>query len=402
MRTVRELLDDCLVMKEEIDRFLDPKQNNWARFDPELGYLLKDCVIRDGMNHCFTFNQYANSGERRMIHYKETPCRINTYGNSFTQCHQVSDGETWQEYLAAHLGEPIRNFGIGGFGVFQAYSRMKREEAKAHSASYVILNVWTDDHYRSIDKWRWIRTGDFRRDFRKTRTQMFHANPWIHLRMNEHGEFIEVPNAYNTPGALYQLCDKDHIYEEFKDDVIVHLELARMGGEFDKTIVQQAADLLELSVNLNDAEAAAEASQHIHTAYALQASRHIVAKAREFTERQGKKLMVMTSYSSKNVMQALEGGQRFDQDFINYLKEHDFLHVDTLNMHVEDYQQYRLSPLQYVQRYYINDLGHYNPIGNHFYAFAVKDAMVQWLDPKPPAYVDKGVSASRLASWLAY
>ena len=45
---------------------------------------------------------------------EEKACRINTYGNSFTQCHQVSNGEAWQEDLAAHMGEPIRNFGMGG------------------------------------------------------------------------------------------------------------------------------------------------------------------------------------------------------------------------------------------------------------------------------------------------
>ena len=39
------------------------------------------------------------------------------------QCYQVSDGETWQEYLAAHLDEPIRNFGMGGYGVYQACRR---------------------------------------------------------------------------------------------------------------------------------------------------------------------------------------------------------------------------------------------------------------------------------------
>ena len=60
--------------------------------------------------------------------YAGRPCRINTYGDSFTQCHQVSDAETWQEYLAGHLGEPIRNFGMGGYGVYQAYRRMVREE----------------------------------------------------------------------------------------------------------------------------------------------------------------------------------------------------------------------------------------------------------------------------------
>ena len=66
--------------------------------------------------------------------YVGRPCRINTYGDSFTQCHQVSDGETWQEYLAAHLGEPIRNFGMGGYGAYQAYRRMVREERTDHGA----------------------------------------------------------------------------------------------------------------------------------------------------------------------------------------------------------------------------------------------------------------------------
>ena len=32
------------------------------------------------------------------------------------------------EYLAAHLGEPLRNFGVGGYGVYQAYRRLVREE----------------------------------------------------------------------------------------------------------------------------------------------------------------------------------------------------------------------------------------------------------------------------------
>src|SRR5256885_2648577 len=64
---------------------------------------------------------------RTSIMYADRPCRINTYGDSFTQCHQVSDHETWQEYLAAHLGEPIRNFGMGGYGFYQAYRRRSEE-----------------------------------------------------------------------------------------------------------------------------------------------------------------------------------------------------------------------------------------------------------------------------------
>ena len=117
--TVREFLNEATLSREEVDEFLDPERPNWARFDPELGYLLCNSEMQDGIDECLTNSNYQATGERKTINGSDKPCRINTYGNSFTQCHQVSDGETWQEYLAAHLCEPIRNFGVGGYGVYQ-------------------------------------------------------------------------------------------------------------------------------------------------------------------------------------------------------------------------------------------------------------------------------------------
>ena len=118
--------------REEIDVFLH--EMSWAQFDPEVGYILGNFMPRDGINESSTFSTVQPDGARTGFVYKGKPCRINTYGNSFTQCHQVSDGETWQEYLAAHLGEPIRNYGMGGFGVYQAYRRMLREEQTENQA----------------------------------------------------------------------------------------------------------------------------------------------------------------------------------------------------------------------------------------------------------------------------
>src|SRR5262249_59666738 len=79
--------------------------------------LLRDGVLHDGVDGSRTVLSFGTAGERTIVNYAGRPCRINTYGDSFTQGHQVSDGETWQEYLAAHFGEPVRNFGIGGYGV---------------------------------------------------------------------------------------------------------------------------------------------------------------------------------------------------------------------------------------------------------------------------------------------
>ena len=37
----------------------------------------------------------------------------------------------------------------------------------------------------------------------------------------------------------------------------------------------------------------------------------------------------------------------------------------------------------YMARYCI---GHYSPVGNHFFAFQLKDTLLKWLDPVPITY----------------
>ena len=66
-----------------------------------------------------------------------------------------------------------------------------------------------------------------------------------------------------------------------------------------------------------------------------------------------------------------------------FLRENGIPFVDLLEKHVEDFRSFRITPQEYVNRYFI---GHYKPLGNLFFAFAVKDAVAQWLDPKPIAY----------------
>ena len=148
--TFETYLRKSVVDKKTLDVFLDPKELSWARFDPITGYRLGNYMPRDGMDRSSTISTSRSNGARTAHAYVDKPCRINTYGNSFTLCHQVSDSETWQEYLAGHLGEPIRNFGMGGFGVYQAYRRIIREEQTEHRAKYLIFYIWGDDHVRSL------------------------------------------------------------------------------------------------------------------------------------------------------------------------------------------------------------------------------------------------------------
>ena len=154
--TARDYLRGILYTGTEVKEWLEGKAFPFAKYNSEFGWLLRPARFQDGVNNSVSVYTYGSLDERIMLHYRDQPCRINTYGNSYTQCHQVSDGETWQEVLAAHLQEPVRNFGVGGWSVYQAYLRMLKEEQRA-PAEFIIFNIYDDDHFRNLDSWRNIR-----------------------------------------------------------------------------------------------------------------------------------------------------------------------------------------------------------------------------------------------------
>ena len=51
--------------------------------------------------------------------------------------------------------------------------------------------------------------------------------------------------------------------------------------------------------------------------------------------------------------------------------------------HNVDFAQHRLDIKDYLKKYFI---GHYNPLGNFFCAYAIKDKLVEMTDPKPFPY----------------
>ena len=389
--TTREFLRDAVLTREMVDRFLDADALNFTMFDSELGYAPRDYVMDDGIDGSYTINQFLPTGERRPLNFVGLPCRINTYGNSFTQCNQVSDGESWQEYLAAHFGEPIRNFGVGGYGVYQAYRRMLKMEKTKSSAEYLIFNIWSDDHFRSIFKWRWLPKFEYEfvRLLHDTvsstkQTWSLFGTPWAHIRLDEHCRFIEVENPYQTPESLYMLCDVDHVYETFKDDFGVQVYLAQQySKDVNTKVLQSIADLLELPTDFRSRESVSKTALVLLKAYGLKASMNIVEKMNSFAQSEGKKLLILLSFMADDVTDNCEGIPRFDQLFVDYLNNNNHLYVDTLQKHQEEFQSFRLSPAEYVNRYYTD---HYNPRGNHFFAFSIKDAILEWLEIKPPTY----------------
>ena len=354
----RDFLKRFLYSRDDLDACLAGKGFYFSRYDAEVGYVHGDRDFKEGMDGSICSYRYDRSGARRTIAHADKACRINTYGNSFTSCEQVSDGETWQEILAAHLGEPIRNFGVGGYSVYLAYLRMMREE-KRSPAKHIIFNIFDDDHYRNLLCWQRFRFGVNRKSIAPT-TPYVSVNP-------EAREMVEHPNPCPKPDALYELCDLDGAFRMFKDDYLLERYVVR----------EQRRERKEAKVPANDFE------DEELTRLALYASTRIVEKVEEFAAREKRVLLYVLSYNPNTIRRRLRDGHRFDQSFVDFFDRRRLPYVDLLRAHADDYARFAPGVEAYVKRYFI---GHYNPLGNHFCAFALKDKLAGMLKPPSPAY----------------
>jgi hypothetical protein len=382
--TFEAYLRKSVVEKKTLDVFLDPKQLSWAKFDPVTGYRLGNYMPRDGIHQSSTLSTSQPNGARTAQAYVNKPCRINAYGDSFTLCHQVSDSETWEEYLAGHLGEPIRNFGMGGFGVYQAYRRMIREEQTDHGAKNLIFYIWGDDHVRSLLRCRHAAIYPWWND---DGGRAFHNNFWANIEMNLNtGQFEEHENRLPTPESVYKMTDPDWTVEALKDDLALNMFMYARGNVSDLDVPAVRALAAHLGFDPKGIESSQPQRSLINQLlnhYSLAATKVILAKAREFADRTGKKLLVVLFDPSGVMRPLVEGKPRYDQEIVDFLQAGNFRTFDMNLVHVEDFKNFNIPFDQYLKRYFI---GHYSPAGNHFFAYSIKATVIDWLDPKPITY----------------
>jgi hypothetical protein len=358
-RQIREYLAPLLPTHEDLDQWLAGKAFPFNKYDPELGYLHIDRDFKEGQDKAICRYRYDELDARRMFAHAGEPCRINTYGNSFTSCEQVSDGETWQEVLASHLGEPVRNYGIGGYSVYQAYLRMLREEQRA-PAQYIIFNIFDDDHARNLHGWQRFKFG----------VNRISPNPTVpHVKVDlGAGQITDWPNPCPTAESIHNLCDLDRVCSMFQDDYYLRnrivLAARRAAGE-------------EVPPRDYDDERLIR--------HGIFATTQIVERVEDFARKNNKQVLFVLSYGAYTIKQFIDTGRRFDQALIDYLDETKLPRVDLMQAHAADAARFKGTTDEALKRYFI---GHYNPLGNLFCAFAMKDALVQILDPKPLAYAE--------------
>ena len=376
----RTYLRSIMPTAERIVQFTDEmtpdesrrRSNGWT-YDADLGWVHCSAIHSNGVDRSKTFYHYEEDGARKLGQFADRSCRVHAYGNSFTHCDQVSDGETWAEYLAAHLQEPIRNYGVGGYSVYQAYRRMLKVEEQ-RGAEYIILNIYDDDHFRNLDAWRSIRVG--------SGSQCGFTLPHVRVNLRE-DRCDQVENLLRTRNEVRRLRDEEFIWQTFQEDPILQLSMALRAEDPGTHEVRSIADRFGVSEERFGAGTPAEQIRRIHVEAALYATRKIIGWTEDFVNNTGKKLLLVLSFGRTNIANELAGRSRFDQSLVDWLRGKSYPVIDMRDAFKEEYSQSKSEIGSFLSRYYN---GHHTPPGNYFTAWTLKDHVTKWLDPAPLPY----------------
>jgi hypothetical protein len=149
------------------------------------------------------------------------------------------------------------------------------------------------------------------------------------------------------------------------------------------------ADILKLATThgivtrIDTAKGLSQTADALHHTSAYFASQRIVEKIKAFANAQNKKVLFVLSYPAQSVLQYAKDGVRADQPFVDFLKQSGLPVVDLMKAHIDNFALFKGSIQEYVTKYWI---GHYNPLGNHFCADAIRPQLVEMLEPKPLPY----------------
>jgi hypothetical protein len=215
------------------------------------------------------------------------------------------------------------------------------------------------------------------------------SQPYVRVNLST-GECLEFPNPCPARESVYNLCDLDWVYETFKEDFVLRIILAKRNLDHNSP-GDSYADIAALAreqgleMQIDSEESLRHAIDTLYTKAAIFASMCIVEKVEEYAAEHDKKVLYVLSYDPDILRTIVQGTPRFDQEFVDFLRRKNLPYIDLLEIHLKDFSKFNIPYDEYANRYWI---GHYNPRGNFFQAFAIKDKLVEMLEPKPIPYSD--------------
>jgi hypothetical protein len=199
------------------------------------------------------------------------------------------------------------------------------------------------------------------------------------------GRLVERENLLPTPESLRRMSDPEWMVEHLKDDLALQLSAYKMGyiRDLDRGTIDRLAARLDYPMDWDDQASLRSQAGGLLDRYSFRATRLVLEKARTFADENGKKLLVVLFDPYRAMAEMQRGEGRYDREVVDYLTAGKFDVFDMNEVHLQDFRRSNLAYGDYLKQFLI---GHYNPRGNHFFAYSIKGQVVGWLDPKPITY----------------
>lgn len=168
-------------------------KSRYVAFSPTLGWSIKP----NGASELYRANAAGLRSDREhALVPAEGARRIATFGDSFTHCDDVGNAETWQAFMEAQDPRTeVINFGVGGFGLDQAYLRYL-ELGRQYGSEIVLIGYMPENVQRHVNVFR---------PFYAPETMLPLAKPRFKI---EQGALRLVPNPMQNLEDYRRLLDR--------------------------------------------------------------------------------------------------------------------------------------------------------------------------------------------------
>ena len=124
---------------------------NYIKFSPTLGWKIK----KNGYSPLYKSNADGIRSDREYERtFSSNIVRIASFGDSFTHGDEVENKYTWQSQMSAKKENlEVLNFGVGGYGLDQAFLRYK-EDGLFYRPNIVLAGYMTENIARNVNAYR--------------------------------------------------------------------------------------------------------------------------------------------------------------------------------------------------------------------------------------------------------
>jgi len=260
-------------------------------FDSELGWCRKPNTSKQEKGKYGVTKYHINEkGQRENSKHEQLPMLISTYGDSFTFCRQVNDNESFQWYLSELTQTNVLNYGVGNYGLDQAFLRLQREYPK-NKTPIVILGCVPSTIVRILSMWKHYsefgNTLAFKPRYILKNQELQLMPNFINSRdkFNQYQDYISEINQfddfYHTKFCqemlafpyLFHLLKKPHRHFSL---------ISRVVGGYTKNRFESAIEII-MENNLKDRKELFESERSVNLIIALIKSYKVYAQQQGFT-----------------------------------------------------------------------------------------------------------------------